>query len=202
MVIKVARPRDVVGCMKHHMPAPSLDCPGIKDFLLLKDTDMMEDEIWFALTPITPFWNSNAAYGARRIVTKNRFDCLLVIGIRGDSTGFGLNILNRYCPVPTHEPWRLAEHTLDRLLESQGWISIEDGLQPNGAYLAIGRVFHHGYRVLQRPGSDVECQGMIVVGAYVSHHKLTLLGAIDWVIIHDDVTTMLECITSKPLRLC
>ncbi|KAK1659756.1 hypothetical protein BDP55DRAFT_754979 [Colletotrichum godetiae] len=200
-LIRLAEPRHVIECMGHQKPAPQLDCPEVDDFLLLKDTDVMEDEIWFALTPITRFWNPNAAYEARRILAKNRFDCLLVIGICRNSTEFSLHLLNDYCPGPTLEPWRLAEHTLDRLLESNGWISIEDGIHLQSAYLAIGRVFHNGYRVLQRPGSDVEYQGIIVVGAYATHYKLARLKEVDWLILHEDVTTMLECITSKPLRL-
>ncbi|KAK1974689.1 hypothetical protein LZ30DRAFT_811328 [Colletotrichum cereale] len=200
-VIRPAGPRHVIECMGYRKPAPSLDCPEVKDFLMLEDKYVMEDEIWFALTPITRFWNSNAAYEAKRIVTKNRFDCLLVIGICRDSTSFNLHVLNDYCPVPTHEPWRLAEHTLNELLESNDWVGIVDGLQPDRAHLAIGRVFHHNYRLLQSPGSGLEYQGIIVVGTYVSHHNLKLLDKIDRVILHQDVTTMLEYIINKPLRI-
>ncbi|KAK7433437.1 hypothetical protein Landi51_13936, partial [Colletotrichum acutatum] len=106
-----------------------------------------------------------------------------------------LHLLNDYCPGPTLEPWRLAGQTLDSLLESNGWVNIDDGVHPERAYLAIGRVFHNGHRVLQRPGSDAEYQGIIVVGAVATHRKLARLREVDWIILHEDVTAMLECIT-------
>ncbi|KAI3529566.1 hypothetical protein CABS02_14799 [Colletotrichum abscissum] len=200
-LIRLAEPRHVIECMGHQKPAPQLDCPEVDDFFLLKDTDVMEDEIWFELTPTTRYWNHNAAYEAKRILAKYRFDCLLVIGICRDSTRLSLHLLYDYCPGRTPGPWRLAEHTLGSLLESNGWVNIKDGIHLERVSLAIGRVFHNGYRVLQRPGSDAEYQGIIVVGAYATHRKLARLGEVDWIILHEDVTTMLEYITSKPLRL-
>ncbi|KAK0368948.1 hypothetical protein CLIM01_13696 [Colletotrichum limetticola] len=200
-LIRLAEPRHVIECMGHQKPAPQLDCPEVDDFFLLKDTDVMEDEIWFALTPITQFWNPNAAYEAKRILATYPFDCLLVIGLCRDSTRLSLHLLYDYCPGRTLGPWRLAEHTLDSLLESNGWVNIKDGIHLERASLAIGRVFHNGYRVLQRAGSDAEYQGIIVVGAYTTHHESAPLGEVDWIILYEDVTTMLECITSKPLRL-
>ncbi|KAK1658045.1 hypothetical protein BDP55DRAFT_720934 [Colletotrichum godetiae] len=200
-LIRLAEPRHVIECMGHDKPAPQLDCPEVDDFFLLKDADVMEDEIWFALTPVTRFWNPSAAYEAKRILDKNRFDCLLVIGLCRDSTRLSLHLLNDYCTGRILGPWRLAEHTLDSLLECNGWVKIKDGIHPERVSLAIGRAFHNGYRVLQRPGSDAEYQGIIVVGAFATHHKLARLREVDWIILHEDVTTMLEYISSKPLRL-
>ncbi|WQF90373.1 hypothetical protein CDEST_15387 [Colletotrichum destructivum] len=199
--IAIASPRHVIECMRYCEPNISLECPEVEEFYKLGDEEVMKDEIWFALTPIAHFWNPNAAEEANRIVTNNRFDCLLVIGICRNNAGFNLHMIQNYCSVPTHEPWRLGENTLDRLLTSNDWIGIEDGLQPDRAHLAIGRVFHLGYRVLHRTQSAAEYQGIIVIGAYSSHYKFKLLRMVDRVILYEDVTTMLEFITDKPLRL-
>lgn len=201
IAIKIASPVHIFECERYHEePNLSLDCPKVQDFLSLEDNEVAEepqDKMWFALTPISQFWNDNATYEAKRIMAKNSFDYLLVIGICCGK----LHVLNDHRPVPAQELWWLDENSLDRLLKSNDWIGIEDGLQPNRAFLAIGRVFHQGYRILHRPESTTEYQGIIVIGAYVSQYAWRLLTCIDRVILQQDVTTMLEFITNKPLRL-
>ncbi|KAF4881178.1 hypothetical protein CGCFRS4_v015817 [Colletotrichum fructicola] len=198
-------PVHIAECMVQRRWAGPLDCPSLYEIAMLSDEDVAEkkDELWFTLVPMVDFWNSEADTEAKRILQNNGLDSLTVVGICiSDSSNSSLSLhkLYAYSAVTRDETLVLADDTLDSIRRSSGWVTINFGLRPDGAGWGIAREFHRGSRIQRRTGAT-QYMGIIVIGRYLPFQKTRQFRNVDWILLYNDVETMLEFIINRPLRL-
>ncbi|KAK2771390.1 hypothetical protein CKAH01_14312 [Colletotrichum kahawae] len=117
--------------------------------------------------------------------------------------------------VPMVDFWNSeADTEAERILQNSGLdsltvvgICISDSsnsslsLHKLYAYSAgIAREFHRGSRIQRRTGAT-QYIGIIVIGRYLPFQKTRQFRNIDWILLYNDVETMLEFIINRPFRL-